>query len=80
LNIFTEIEYLYGTYVTAGFYPISNGRNDHCSIALGSVIYFNNSVGLELSISYYSNKDITQNITNNGIQMALGFQIHLEKL
>jgi len=80
LNIFTEAEYLYGTYATVGFYPISNGRSDRYSIALGSVIYFNNSVGLELSISYYNNKDITQDIKNNGIQMSLGFQIHLERL
>ncbi|MDE3143471.1 MAG: hypothetical protein KGL19_04905 [Bacteroidota bacterium] len=78
-NLFTEGNYSYGTYEMTGYYPISNGKNSIYSISMGSVIYFNSSVGIEFSIGYYNINDITLGVNNNGLQMGAGFQIHLEK-
>lgn len=78
-NLFVEGNYSYGVYKTSGIYPISNGKKSNYSFSLGPVVYFNSSVGLEFSIIYYKNRDITQNITHKGLNVGLGFQIHLKK-
>jgi hypothetical protein len=79
LNLFLEGNYAYGTYKTSGFYPISDGRQTEYSILTGTVLYFNSSIGLEFTVGYYSNKDITQDITDNGLQVGMGFHVHLKK-
>ena len=79
LNLF-----LYGNYN----YGISRGKNSGVvdkssgykySIAGGPVIFFNNSVGLELSMGWYHSKSIDDKSYTNSIKFGLGFQIHLEK-
>ena len=79
VNFFAEANYSYGSYKSTGYYTISDGRSNDLSFALGSAIYFNSSVAIEFSLGYYSTHDITYGYNNNGLQMGIGFQIHLEK-
>ena len=45
----------------------------------GTVFFFNQSVGLELSLKYTSSKDQSSGFKANNLMLGLGFQIHLEK-
>jgi len=48
----------------------------------GPVIYFNSSVGLEVLLGYSSSLEDVENANKEvrkGFQVAVGFQIHLEK-
>lgn len=76
-NLFTEIDYAYGSNTGKG-----QGKGQHLNIfsfSAGPVIYFNNSVGLEFSIGYATTKVVDFIGRNNEIKIGLGFQIHLEK-
>lgn len=79
-NILAEVSYRYGLY---SFKP-TKGNSNTFNAAVGPIIYFNSSVGLEFLLGYYSTKEtIKQNGDNvtkqNGFQMGIGFQIHLDK-
>ncbi len=78
-NILTEFSYQYGLY---SFKP-TKGNSNTFNAALGPVIYFNTSVGLEFLLGYYSTKETIKQNGNNvtqqsGFQIGIGFQIHLE--
>jgi len=79
LNLFVEGNYAYGTYKTSGYYAISDGRTSKYSFLAGPVVYFTNNVGLEFTVGYYNNQDISAHSTNKGFQMGIGLQVHLEK-
>lgn len=74
-NILTEGIYQYGL---EGGNREKNSKNTF-SLAAGPVIYFNESVGLELLIGYSSFKYLDFDGRNNTIQFSLGLQVHLEK-
>lgn len=78
-NLLTEVNYQYGLY---SFKP-TKGNSNSFNAAIGPVIYFNTSVGLEFLLGYYNTKEtIKQNgdniIKQSGFQVSIGFQIHLE--
>lgn len=81
-NILSDLSYQYGFY---WFKPSSKGNSNTFDVAAGSAIYFNSSVGLEFLVGYYSTKEtirIGENNTilkQNGMQVSIGFQIHLQK-
>lgn len=74
INLLTEVNYNYYTSKTQGF---NSTNSTSYRFKAGPVIYFNSSVGLELTLNYGSNKFDTY--TSNTFQIGLGFQIHLEK-
>lgn len=77
-NIVSEAGYQFG-FLGGG---LLKGKLSTFSAAMGPVIYFNSSVGIEFLLGYsYSKEDIEQGSKDirKGFQMGLGFQIHLEK-
>ncbi|MEI9945329.1 MAG: outer membrane beta-barrel protein [Chitinophagaceae bacterium] len=48
-------------------------------ISAGPVIFLNSSVGLELLLGYKGYKVIDESTKNNGIQINIGIQFHLER-
>lgn len=82
-NILTEINYQFGN-LSQSDLPNSEGKINKLSFFIGPEFFFNSSIGLELLLGY---KTLTQkmdnpnnvSIANNGFQVAIGFQIHLEK-
>ena len=75
VNVFANAGYGYSSGKT------ESGNKSHGSgygISAGPVIYFNNSVGLEMSINYSKSKNNT-NSTYSNLYFAVGFQIHLKK-
>ena len=78
INLFSEVNYIFGETKSGNNKSKSNGYG----LKAGSVIFFNSSVGLEVSLDYNSSKLIPNNSdssTYNNLQIGLGFQIHLEK-
>lgn len=74
INLLAEANYNYYSSKTQGF-DSSNGSNYR--FKAGPVIYFNSSVGLEMSLNYISEK--SSNFTSKYFTVGFGFQIHLEK-
>jgi hypothetical protein len=77
-NILIGASYQYGIYSSKP----TTGKLNTFSVAAGPVIYFNSSVGLEFTLGYTSRiDDIKDNYktTQKGLQIGIGFQIHLEK-
>lgn len=74
INFFADLNYNYYTSKTQGFK--STDGNSY-RIKTGSVIYFNSSVGLELTLNYNTEK-FSDYISKYFI-VGFGFQIHLEK-
>ncbi len=74
VNVLVEANYNYFISKTQGF-DSANGSSYR--FKTGPVIYFNSSVGLELTLNYGSSKFNSN--TSNDFNIALGFQIHLEK-
>lgn len=75
VNFFTQVNFGYGEYINSvnSKYPTRN-----YGFKAGSVIFFNNSVGLEMALEYNkANENSTLN--NSFYQFTIGFQIHLEK-
>jgi hypothetical protein len=72
-NIFAEPSYSYGTFSKAKL------KQNTFSIAAGSVVYFNTSVGLEFIIAYSSSKVVSYKGANNELRFGIGFQFSLEK-
>jgi outer membrane protein W len=73
INIFSEAAYEYTT-AFDGHY-----QNDFYFSA-GPVMFFNSSVGLELSAKYSTMNSMISNATAKTVFLTIGFQIHLEKL
>ena len=77
-NILTSVNYQYGV---LSFTP-GKGSANNFSIAAGPVIYFNSSVGLEFTLGYVAQTEDAENAyetRRKGLQIGIGFQIHLEK-
>ena len=78
-NLLTEINYQYGLF---RFKP-TKGNSNTFNALVGPVIYLNTSVGLEFLVGYYSTTETIENVPStskqNGLQLSIGFQIHLEK-
>jgi hypothetical protein len=80
-NLLADIGY---QYVRVNFKPIIKVDITNFNAAVGPVIYFNTTVGLEFLVGYYSTKETRKqsggDYTNkqSGLQMSIGFQIHLE--
>lgn len=80
-NLLADIGYQYGR---VDFKPILKGNITNFNAAVGPVIYFNTSVGLEFLVGYYSMKETQKQPgyeytdKQSGFQMSIGFQIHLE--
>lgn len=76
-NLLTDITYQIGIWDEGG-----KGKLSNFSISLGSVVYFNSSVGLEFLLGYsaYSEelKEFSKNVSK-GINANVSFQIHLIK-
>ncbi|PKP14638.1 MAG: hypothetical protein CVU07_13855 [Bacteroidetes bacterium HGW-Bacteroidetes-23] len=78
INIFSEVNYIYGETKSGDNKSQTNGYG----LKAGTVIFFNSSVGLEISLDYNSSKLIPNSSDSsnyNNLQLGLGFQIHLEK-
>jgi hypothetical protein len=76
VNLFSETAYQYTH--NSGNNVTSNSSNTF-TFSVGPAIYFNSSVGIELTANYeiFSNK--STNTSAKTFFLALGFQIHLEK-
>ncbi|MDO9260884.1 MAG: hypothetical protein Q7U08_02960 [Flavobacteriaceae bacterium] len=82
-NILAEVNYQFGNLSVSNL-PNAKGTLNKLSFLVGPEIFFNSSVGMELLLGY---KTTTQKMDNpnyisyheNGFQVAVGFQIHLEK-
>lgn len=77
-NLLAEVSYQYGIY---RFTP-DKGNINTFSAAAGPVLFFNSSVGLEFLIGYYRRNEVVNDsykTEQKGLQMSIGFQIHLEK-
>lgn len=78
INLFSELSYSFGEAKLGANKSKSNGYG----LKAGAVLFFNRSVGLEVSLDYDSSKLKPKNSpssTSNILQIGLGFQIHLEK-
>jgi hypothetical protein len=79
-NLLTDINYQYGLY----WFTPRKGNRHTFSASVGTVLFFNSSVGLELLLGYYSLKESIDDEINtinkmNGLQMTIGFKFHLER-
>lgn len=77
-NILVSAAYQFGTYSSKP----TKGTVNNFSFGAGPVIFFNSSVGLEFLLGYGSRtEDVDGNYksTQKGMQIGIGFQIHLEK-
>ncbi len=80
VNLLAHLEYTYGANKTKG--DNNKSHSNSYGIKVGPVIYFNSSVGIEMTLDYNSSKLIPENSTNSSyknLQIGIGFQIHLEK-
>lgn len=78
-NIQFRAAYQYG--ITPAYKP-AKGNINMFSFELAPVLFFNSSVGLEFPIGYrFRSQDMggRYKSTDNGLQLGLGLQIHLEK-
>ena len=78
LNVFAESSYSFIENHNSNNVTYNKSSTRTFEIGAGTVIFFNNSVGLELGIKY-KNSNINSLAIENGIQVNLGFQVHLEK-
>ncbi len=74
VNILMEADYRFGTSKLQGNNDSTNSSS--YNLKAGPVIYFNSSVGLELTLNYFSTK--LDKTVFNDFSFAIGFQIHLE--
>lgn len=83
-NILAEANYQFGN-LSVSDQPDAKGTLNKFSFLVGPEIFFNSSVGMEVLLGYktYNQKMVESFYTSyieNGFQIAVGFQIHLEKL
>ncbi|MGJ8591178.1 MAG: hypothetical protein ACSHXF_01445 [Aquaticitalea sp.] len=79
INIFSQINYDFG-FGKNGLDVKSNSNG--YGIKAGTVLFFNRSVGIELSLNYINSttkQDGGSENASNAFLVGLGFQIHLEK-
>ena len=77
-NIVADVSYQYGLFNAGG----QKGDLRTFSALAGPVVFFNSSIGLEFLLGYsYSKEDVEKSNKEirKGFQIAVGFQIHLEK-
>ena len=82
-NILSEVNYQIGV-LRMGYTESEKGTINKFTILLGPEVYFNSSLGMEILMGYniYNQKMDNPNIAsfkNNGFQVVVGFQLHLEK-
>lgn len=68
-----------GTYAFSSFNQASEFKQNTFSVSAGPVLYFNTSVGLELTIGYSTTKVASFKGNNNALRFGVGFQFYLEK-
>ncbi|MBX9806253.1 MAG: hypothetical protein K2X95_00475 [Flavobacteriaceae bacterium] len=83
-NILAEANYEFG-FLSKDDQPKEKGSVNRFTFLAGPEIFFNSSVGMEVLLGYkmYNPKMDNPNYISykeNGFQLAIGFQIHLEKL
>ena len=83
INLFSQVDYLYGSGFTEG---TRTSYNNEFNIKAGPSIFFNSSVALEVTLGYqYLNSKGTSTnsssgeLINNNFILGVGLQIHLEK-
>ena len=74
VNVFAEANYNYYISKTQNF-DATKGYN--YNFKAGPEIFFNSSVGLEVTINYSSSN--INSLISNALSLEVGFQIHLEK-
>jgi hypothetical protein len=79
-NLLADINYQYGLY----WFTPRKGDRHTLSASIGTVVFFNSSVGFELLFGYYSQKEsindqIRTAYEKKGLLMTIGFKFHLEK-
>jgi len=85
-NVFAEASYQTGMNNYTTVQLKSKGNYSKFTVMAGTEIFFNSSVGVELSLGYKTTKEtMNEPITpytdiRKGFQMGVGFKIHLEKL
>ena len=82
-NIHAEANYQFGN-LSLTDSPDSKGKLSRFSLFVGPEIFFNSSVGMNLLVGYTNSKrDMNDNsyVSNStrGFQVAVGFQIYLQK-
>jgi hypothetical protein len=77
VNLFSEAGYQY-IHSTSNSGNTSDGANSF-TFSSGPVIYFNSSVGMELTLNYESYKSASRNTNLRTFFITIGFQIHLQK-
>ena len=80
VNILTDISYQYGTLDVDD--PGKLNKLNQFSAMVGPAVYLNNSVGIEFLLGYSSSMEEwegIQKLSTEGLQIRLGFQIHLKK-
>lgn len=78
INFLFETSYQAGVY---SFVPIK-GKSSILSASIGSVFFFNSSVGLEVLAGYQQRRvkiGTSPNFTDRGLDINIGFQFYLEK-
>jgi hypothetical protein len=79
VNLLAEANYNFSQNFNDG---VHDGNYNGYGFKVGPVIYFNNSVGLEITLDYNStttNPVSSSSSSGSYLQLGLGFQIHLEK-
>ncbi len=80
VNILTDISYQYGILDVDD--PGKLNKLNQFSAMVGPAVYLNNSVGIEFLLGYSSSMEEwegIQKLSTEGLQIRLGFQIHLKK-
>lgn len=83
-NILAEGSCQLGSLNNGNYSPEQKGKLTNASFFVGPELFFNSSVGINLLVGYKTSAQKMDNlntpsITKNGFQVAIGFQIHLEK-
>ncbi len=85
-NLLSDVSYQWGITQRLGALH-EKGKNNTFSIMAGPEIFFNTSAGLEILLGYSQNissienslPESNSNINKKGLQISIGFQLHLEK-
>jgi hypothetical protein len=73
INIFSEAAYKYSI-------DFNSHNQNELDFATGPVLFFNSSVGLELTANYSYGSGTITHANEKSFFFAIGFQIHLQKL
>lgn len=76
INLFVEANYGFGNQTYTYLFK-QQFASHHWGMLAGPVIFFNNSLALELSLGYYDSFSNQYNEHTTGIQGGIGFQVHL---